>query len=91
MKTILRILCRSFFVYLAIGGSIEGLTGVSSWLDSGGSEDPDGPLEVRSWQGRPQPQIKVILVVGVERSGVDLKQCYPNGLADPLSVEQLEL
>ena len=28
---------------------------------------------------------------GAERSGVNPKQCYLNGLADPFGVEQLEL
>ena len=26
-----------------------------------------------------------------ERSGINLKQCYSNGLADPLGLEQLKL
>ena len=67
------------------------MTGASSWLDSGGGEDPYGPSEACSLQGRPQPRMEVILVVGVERSGVNPKQRYPNGLADPLGMEQLEL
>ena len=47
---------------------------------------------MRSLQKRPWPRIEVILVVKVERSRVNPKQQrYPNGLADPLGVKQLEL
>ena len=69
-RTILRIFCRFFSVYLATEGSARGLTRLSSWLDSEKNKDPDGPSEVYSRQGRPRPRIEVILVVGVERSGM---------------------
>ena len=68
-----------------------GLIGALSWLDSRDNEDLNRSLEVRSLQRRPWPQIEVILVVGMEQSKVNFKQCYPNGLADPLGVKQLEL
>ena len=44
---------------------------------------------MRSLRKRPWPRIEVILLM--ERSGVDPKQRYPNGPADPLGVEQLKL
>ena len=62
-----------------------------SRLDSGGSEDFNGLLKMRSQQKHPRPWIKVILVVGVEQSGVDPKQRYSNRLTNPLGIEQLEL
>ena len=46
---------------------------------------------MRSRQGRPRPQMEVILVMEVEQSWVDPKQRYSNGLADPLGVEQSKL
>ena len=89
-RTVLKILCKSSSVYLATGGSTTGgLTGILSWLDFGGGEDPNGPLELCSLRGRPRPWIEVILVV--EQSRVDPKQRYSNGLVDPLGIEQLEL
>ena len=51
-------------------GPTEGSTEALLWLDSGGGEDLDKPLEMRSRRGRPRSRMKVILVVGVERSGV---------------------
>ena len=92
MRTVLKIVCRSFFIYLATRGLIvEGLTGVLLLLDSQRIEDPDRPLEVRFRRGRLRPRIKIILVMEMEQSGVDPKQRYPNGLVDPLDMEQLEL
>ena len=73
------------------GLAVRGLTGALSWLDSKGDKDPNGPLKVRFLQRRPWPCIKVILVIGVKRSGIIPKQRYLNGLVDLLDVEQLVL
>ena len=67
-RTVLRIFCKSSSVYLTTGGSAGGLTRVLSWIDSGGGEDLS---EMHSLQGRPRPRIKVILLVGVDRSGAE--------------------
>ena len=66
LRTVLRILCRSFSVYLRTGGlTAGGLIEVLSWIDFGGGENPS---EVRSLQECPRPRIEVILIVGVEQS-----------------------
>ena len=91
LRTVLKIFCRFFSIYLAIEGSIaRGLIEVSSWLDSKESKDSDGSSEVCFLRGRPQPRIDVIFVVGIKRSRVNPKQRYVNGLAYLLGVEQLE-
>ena len=75
-----------------MGSSTAGeLTEALSWLDSGGGENLDRSSEACYLQRRLRPRMEVILVLGVERSGVNPKQCYPNGLADPLGMEQLQL
>ena len=91
MRTILKFFYRSSSVYLAIGDSTGELTEASSWLDSKRGENLNRHLEVRFRQGCLRPWMEVILVMGVEWIGVDPKQYYLNGLADPLSVKQLEL
>ena len=58
-KTILRIFCRSFSVYLAIRG-LEGLiagelTRLLSWVEFRKGENFEEPSEVHSLQGHPWP------------------------------------
>ena len=47
------------------------VAGVSSWLDSGRGENPNRSSEVRSLQRYLETWIEVILVVGIERSGIN--------------------
>ena len=93
-KPILRIFCKCSSVYLATGDSekpiIVGLIVASLWLDFGQSEVLNRLLVIRSLQERFQPWIEIILVIKVERSRVNPKQCYTNGLADLLGIKQLE-
>ena len=101
-KIALRILCMSSSKYLgtliaatgasAIGGFIpEGLAGCSniSSPDLGSKEESkratEEATEGRSWQGRPRPWTEVILEL------ISSKNTLSNGLADPLSMERLEL
>ena len=45
----------------------------------------EGVREEHSWRGRPRPRTKVILEL------ISSKNTLPNGLADPLGMEKLEL
>ena len=94
MKIVLRIFGRFSSVYLATGGSTaRRFIGVSSWLDSREDKDFDGPLEVRSFASTSTALDGSHFgsKSRAEQSGVNLKQRYPNGLADLLGVKQLEL
>ena len=93
----LKILCKSSSKYLEIlvvatgasttvGFVFEGLVGWSDNLlsDLGGREESGGGTEGAT-EGRPRPQTEVILKL------ISSKNIFPNGLADPLDIEKLEL
>ena len=100
-RTVLRIRCKLSSEYLGIpsvaagalatGGFVEGPARFSENLlpDSGDGEESGGVTkgvaEERSQRGRLQTRIKVILEL------ISSKNTLPNGLADPLGMEKLEL
>ena len=97
-RTALKILCKSSSEYLgtlvavtrvsAIGGFVP--KGPTCWLnnlspDSGGREKSGGATEGHSQQGHPRPWTEVILEL------ISSKNTLPNGLADPLGMQKLQL
>ena len=100
-RTVLRIRCKSSSEYLGIllaaagalatGGFVKGSMGWSDnlSLDLGGGEESGGATKEAakecSWRGRPWPRTEVILEL------IFSKNTLPNGLADPLGMEKLEL
>ena len=100
-RTVLRIRYKSSLKYLrillaaagalAMGGFVEDPAGCSdnSSPDSGGGEESrgatEGAAEERSRRGRPRSWTEVILEL------ISSKNTLPNGLADPLGIEKLEL
>ena len=97
-RTVLKIRCKSSSVYLGTGGAAAGITatgkftpgGPAGWLnnsspDSGGGKESGRATEGRSLRRQLRPRTEVILKL------IFSKNTLPNGLADPLGMEKLEL